>query len=68
MKNSTLLATVITPSPPSNCEIHPCFAGENPDNPDNPDNPKHPEQGISLSLFTKVLFGLNVLEVNYNFF
>ena len=42
MKNSTLLATVITPSPPSNCEIHPCFAGGN------PSNPGHPEQGIYL--------------------
>ena len=45
MKNSTLLATVITPSPPSNSEIHPCFAGEN------PDNPEHPEQGIYLYYF-----------------
>lgn len=31
MKNSTLLSTVITPSPPSSSKIHPCFAG-NPDN------------------------------------
>ena len=27
MKNSTLLSTLITPSPPTNTDIHPCFSG-----------------------------------------